>query len=179
MDGIQTESLLYWKQSCAQKATNESAVKGKIGSLRHIHPAEAPAWLLWACHYFKDPDYRFICSSSSTEGHLFKWSVTLVNVLSKQHTSLHCNCCFGVANGAVNIIIMMLMPQLYELKKNLFGKYYYFIHVFWLKWYFSRRNSPWRIYLVIFCYSMEFYWKFLKMQIGQVCLDHPMSVLCW
>lgn len=50
MCGVQTESLLYCKQSCAQKVTNKSAVSGKIGSLRDIHPAEAPAWLLWACH---------------------------------------------------------------------------------------------------------------------------------
>lgn len=116
MDGMQIKSLLYWKQSCAQKVTNESAVRGKIGSLWHIHPAEAPAWLLWACHYFKDLDYRFICSSSSTEGHLFKWSVTLVNVLSKQHTPVHCKSCFGVTSCAVNIVIVVAVPQPYELK---------------------------------------------------------------
>lgn len=64
------------------------------------------------------PDYRFIPSSSSTEGHLFKWSLTLVNALAKEHTSPHCHGCFGVANEAVNIVIMTLMPQLYELKKK-------------------------------------------------------------
>lgn len=146
MDGMQIESLLYWKQSCAQKVTNESAVRGKIGSLRHIHPAEAPAQLLWACHYFKDLDYRFICSSSSTEGHL---SVTLVNVLSKQHTPPHCKSCFGVTSCAVNTFTVMAVPQLHELKKINVA------NTVTLSMCFGQSGAlvAWRTYLVIFFYS--------------------------
>lgn len=83
-------SLLFWCQSYA--GGDKSACGHREDwQLLYIRSAWAPACQLQARCSLKDPDYRFICSSSSAEGHLFKWSVPSINMLSKQHSLLHLN----------------------------------------------------------------------------------------
>lgn len=88
--GAHAGSLLFW---CQSYAGGEKPACGHREDwwLLYIRPAQAPACQLQAHRSLKDPDYRFICSSSSAEGHLFKWSGPSIDMLSKQHRLLHLN----------------------------------------------------------------------------------------